>query len=63
MEGKKIYSLVKLLQPFALIARYNTENEDVRFELLTLEEEKLVVPKLEEVCRDDLAQAGLKLKP
>ena len=36
----------------------------IRFELLTPQEEKVVIPKLEELCRNDLEAAGLStLKP
>ena len=35
----------------------------IRFELLTPDEEKVVIPKLEELCRNDLDAAGLSLKP
>ena len=73
----KSYFLVKLLQPFALVGKYIQEESwlendsaearekadirDVRFELLTSQEEKIVIPKLEELCKKDLEAAGLSL--
>lgn len=62
-DGSKSYSLVKLLQPYVLIGKYidADEDQDIRFELLTPEEEQVVIPKLEELCREDLEAAGLSL--
>jgi hypothetical protein len=57
----KSYSLVKLLQPYVLIGKYIEEQEDIRFELLTPEEEQVLIPKLEELCQEDLQAAGLTL--
>jgi hypothetical protein len=59
----KAYSLVKLLQPYTLVGRYLEPLEEgmVRFELLTPEEEKVIIPKLEELCLKDLEKAGLSL--
>jgi len=57
----KAYSLVQLLQPYALVGKCTQEDGDIRFELLSPEEERILVPKLEEVCRNDLESAGLKL--
>ena len=31
----------------------------IRFELLTSEEEKVIIPKLEEMCQEDLEANGL----
>lgn len=56
----KAYSLVQLLQPYALIGKYVAADDDIRFELLTAAEAKLVVPRLEKVCREDLEKAGLQ---
>ena len=54
-DGTKSYSLVKLLQPYVLIGKYaGDEKEGIRFELLTHEEERVVIPKLEELCQEDL---------
>jgi hypothetical protein len=58
----KAYSLVQLLQPYALIGKYVAVDDDIRFELLTAAEAKLVVPRLEKVCREDLEKAGLQLQ-
>jgi len=73
-DGKKSYSLVKLLEPYVLVGKYS-ENEyeptnsgemnqdfhlkDIRFELLSAEEERLLIPMLENICQKDLAKAGL----
>ena len=59
-EGKS-YSLVKLLKPFALVGKYVPDEKDARFELLTPAEEKIIFPRLEEVCKQDLEAAGLRL--
>jgi hypothetical protein len=71
-----VYSLVHLLKPFALIGRYigprevfdrsdrtartKSLTEDVYFELLSPQEAQLVIPRLEEICRDDLRAAGIE---
>lgn len=60
----KSYSLVKLLKPVALVGKSVKDAEgDIQFELLTPEEEELVIPKLESICRSDLEEAGLTLAP
>lgn len=72
-DGKS-YSLVMPLKPYVLIGRCtrngrrrgtgnNDDGEDdgVKFELLSPSEEKLLIPRLEQVCQKDLEQAGLKL--
>lgn len=44
-----------------LIGRHVKDEEDViRFELLSPEEEKVIIPKLEEMCQKDLEANGLK---
>lgn len=58
----KAYSLVSLLKPYALVGKFVDEENDVRFELLSREEEKLLIPRLESVCQSDLEAAGLKLQ-
>jgi len=59
-ESGKSYFLVKPLQPYTLIGRHVKEDEDIiRFELLTPEEDKVIIPKLEEMCREDLQANGL----
>jgi hypothetical protein len=63
-DGSKAYSLVKLLQPYTLVGKYimdDGDEEGIKFELLTEQEEKLIIPKLEELCRQDLETAGLSL--
>lgn len=62
-ENGKAYSLVKLLKPYLLVGRLAQDKDDLEFELLTPEESKVVVPKLEQVCRKDLEDAGFNLSP
>lgn len=59
--GGRTYSLVNLLKPYTLVGRYIPDDKDPRFELLTPAEERLVLPRLEEVCIQDLEAAGLRL--
>lgn len=73
-DSGKVYSLVSLLQPYVLVAKRVTSapstgtNDDaesrgsVRFELLPPHEEQLLIPRLEQVCQDDLERAGLQLR-
>jgi hypothetical protein len=72
-ESGKAYSLVSLLQPFVLVAKRvslqlsGADSEEyasasVRFELLSPQEEGLLIPRLERVCQDDLERAGLQLR-
>lgn len=35
------------------------EEDIIRFELLTPEEDKVIIPKLEQMCREDLEANGL----
>jgi hypothetical protein len=66
-DGSKKYSLVKLLQPYVLVGKYipgddGADDEDhigMQFELLTPDEEKVLVPRLEELCQKDLKEKGL----
>lgn len=69
-DRAKSYSLVKLLEPYVLVGKYcesefetaTTEDlqyGDIRFELLSPDEERLLIPKLEILCQKDLAEAGL----
>lgn len=60
-DGKS-YSLVQLLKPYALIGKVISGADDIRFELLSPEEEKILVPRLEQVCRDDLEKVGMVLQ-
>lgn len=57
-----VYSLVQMMQPFTMVAKQiSGENDDIRFELLTPEEGKIVFPRLNEVCESELQKAGLTL--
>ena len=59
-ESGKSYFLVKPLQPYTLVGRHVKDDEDIiRFELLTPEEESVIVPKLEEMCQEDMEANGL----
>jgi len=62
-DGKS-YSLVKLLKPFTIVGKYvdNTDKDDLRFDLLTPQEEAIVIPRLEQICKADLEQSGLSLQ-
>jgi hypothetical protein len=63
-EGKT-YSLVQLLKPYVLVGRYVPPTEDdpeLRFELLSPEEERMVIPQLEQVCKEDLERVGLQIQ-
>lgn len=62
--GGKSYSLVKLLKPYALVAKYipilSSDGEDnIRFELMNDTQEKVVIPKLEEIFWQELSESGL----
>jgi hypothetical protein len=58
----KAYTLVKLLKPFTIVGKYNAQDkDDLRFDLLTPDEEKLIIPRLEKICVQDLEAAGLSL--
>eukprot|EP00977_Amphora_coffeiformis_P001537 scaffold296_cov102-Amphora_coffeaeformis.AAC.25 len=57
-DGNK-YSVVQLLKPYALVGRYTENDEDLRFDLLSPKEADLVLPRLEDACREDLQNAGL----
>ena len=57
-DGKS-YSLVKLLRPYVMVGRFVSDENDPRFELLNADEERFVLPKLEELCKADLESAGL----
>ena len=45
-----------------LVGRHAKDEEDmIRFDLLSPEEEKLIIPKLESMCQEDLKANGLNL--
>ena len=62
-DKTRSYLLVKLLQPYTLIGRriMDEDEQGIRFELLTSDEETMVIPKLEALCQEDLDKAGLSL--
>jgi hypothetical protein len=76
-SGKK-YSLVQFLQPYTLVGRLcpllqpsssegndgsiETEEPRIEFDLLTPEEEKVLIPILEKLCQKDLEENGLKFQ-
>lgn len=57
------YSLVKPLKPLTVVGRLREQTdgttEQTVFELLTPEEESLIVPRLEQVCKEDIEAQGL----
>jgi hypothetical protein len=59
-----VYSLVKPLKPLTVVARLRQsdqeEDYDV-FDLLTPDEERLIIPRLEQVCRQDLESLGISV--
>jgi hypothetical protein len=60
----KTYSLVQLLQPYAMVGRYvlDNENGEGNFELLSPEEEQIILPRLEDICQQDLEKANLRFE-
>lgn len=57
-DGNK-YSVVQLLNPYALVGKYTQTDDDLYFELLSPKDADLLLPRLEEACREDLQKAGL----
>jgi hypothetical protein len=56
----KSYFLVKPLKPITLVGRHMKEEKDcIRFQLLTPDEEKVIIPKLEKMCQEELEANGL----
>ena len=53
------YSLVKPIKPLTVVGRLKREGRETVFELLTPEEEVLIVPRLEQVCKEDMEAQGL----
>ena len=53
------YSLVKPIRPLTVVGRLRREGTETVFELLTPEEEVLIVPRLEQVCKEDMVAQGL----
>jgi len=61
-DSGKSYFLVKPLQPYTLVGRHAKDEEDmIRFDLLSPEEENIIIPKLESMCQEDLKANGLSL--
>jgi hypothetical protein len=60
------YSLVKPVKPLTVVGRLREEQEggssQTVFELLTPEEESLIVPRLEQVCKEDMEAQGISLQ-
>lgn len=63
-DRSKSYQLVKLLQPVPLVGKKVQESPEngIRFELLTPEEEEVLIPKLQSACQEDLQKAGLSFE-
>jgi hypothetical protein len=57
------YSLVKPVKPLTVVGRLKESDEgrETIFELLTPEEEALIVPRLEQVCKEDMESQGIRL--
>jgi hypothetical protein len=56
----KSYFLVKPLKPITLVGRHMKDEKDcIRFQLLSTEEEKVILPKLEKICQEELEANGL----
>lgn len=53
------YSLVKPIKPLTVVGRLKSEGRETVFELLTPEEEVLIVPRLEQICKEDMEAQGL----
>lgn len=62
-KEKKSYSLVHPLKPYILVARCVQQPDGVRFELLTRDEAKIIVPRLEETCKADIEKLRLEHTP
>jgi hypothetical protein len=58
----KSYSLVQLMHPYVLIAKLIPDSAETRFELLTKEEERIIVPHIENKFQRELEQAGLSIE-
>lgn len=59
-ESGKSYFLVKPLQSYTLIGRQVKEEENIiKFELLTADEEAIIIPKLEGIYKEELEANGL----
>lgn len=62
-NSPSFYSLVKPVKPLTVVGRLK-ESETGRetvFELLTPEEEALIVPRLEQICKEDMEAQGIRL--
>lgn len=53
------YSLIKHMKPPTVVGRKSDEKFDVRFELLTEDEAKVIIPRLEEVAKLELKASDL----
>ena len=69
-KSGKFYSIVKPFEPFVMVGKYVPPTPGVRpppgepqinFDLLTKEEEAIVLPRLKSVAKADLKKAGLNL--
>ncbi|KAG7344276.1 hypothetical protein IV203_022284 [Nitzschia inconspicua] len=59
-DSGQSYFLVKPFQPVTLVGRHMKDEKDsIRFQLLTPEEEKVLIPKLEKICEAELKAKGL----
>ena len=58
-SNQSFYCLVKPIKPLTVVGRLKSEGRETVFELLTPEEEVLIVPRLEQICKEDMESQGL----
>jgi len=58
-----VYSLVKPVKPLTVVGRLrkNAEDNSVIFQLLSPDEEQVIVPKLEQICKKEIESLGIDL--
>ena len=57
----KFYSVVKPFDQYTVVGKHVKHPNQIVFEMLTKDEEKILVPKLQEIGQKDLENAGLSL--
>jgi hypothetical protein len=62
-ESAAFYSLVKPIQPLTVVGRLKKDHDsgETVFELLSSQEEALIVPRLERICQEDLEAQGITI--
>eukprot|EP00548_Thalassiothrix_antarctica_P008063 CAMPEP_0194150844 /NCGR_PEP_ID=MMETSP0152-20130528/45446_1 /TAXON_ID=1049557 /ORGANISM="Thalassiothrix antarctica, Strain L6-D1" /LENGTH=260 /DNA_ID=CAMNT_0038854151 /DNA_START=154 /DNA_END=936 /DNA_ORIENTATION=+ len=58
-----VYSLVKPMKPLTVVGRLRRDLDDKStiFELLTPEEEQIIIPKMEQICEKEMKNLGVDL--